>query len=176
MFSAIDETVMKIMGCSRLGELFTIAGIFTASLVAVNCNPMYSIGVRGTLIEPLNVDCILNAAQRTEGVQHVLIHQNKPRDAAKVIKALDDIIDPPTTYLVTTIEQKDAQIEQRPLNDGQAMLWIGRRGFGIIPSRHTIVADQVFYVRLVSHIADVCKARFSKAITCIPASEACQDP
>jgi hypothetical protein len=108
-------------------------------------------------------------------VQHVLIHQNKPREEKGVIKTVDDIIDPPTTYLVTTADQQDAQIEQRPLKDGRAMLWVGRQAVGVTPSRHTIEVNQSFYVRLVSTIADVCKGRYSDGMTCVPASDACQN-
>ena len=125
------------------------------------------------LTQPLGVDCILNAAQTTEGVQHVLIRQNKPGERRGITKTVDDIIDPPTTYLVRTIDQQEAQIELRPLKDGRAMLWVGRQGVGITPSLHTIEAEQAFYVRLVSHIADVCKARYSDGISCVPASKAC---
>jgi hypothetical protein len=36
----------------------------------------------------------------------------------ELIQAVDIIIDPPTAYLVTTINHV-AQVEQRPLKDGQ---------------------------------------------------------
>jgi hypothetical protein len=149
--------------------------ILTSSVLAASCSPVYSIGVRGALTQPMSVDCILNAAQTTEGVQHVLIHQNEPRKGRGLIQAVDDIIDPPTVYLVTAIDQ-NAQIEQRLLKDGQVSFWVGRRGVGVMPSLHTIEADQAFHVRLASHIAEVCKARYSgnAGMTCIPDSEACQ--
>src|SRR5215831_19321058 len=128
---------MKTLVASRFHQFFSTVGILAAFIMAVNCSPMYSVGVRGTFTDPLSVDCILNAAQNTPGVQHVLIHQNKPREGKGVIKTVDDMIDPPTTYLVTTIDQQDAQIEQRPLKDGRAMLWVGRQAVGMTPSRHT---------------------------------------
>jgi hypothetical protein len=142
--------------------------------MTASCSPVYSVGVRGTLTQPLSVDCILNAAQSSEGVQHVLIHQNNPKEGVRVIKTVDDFIDPPTTYLVTTIDHRDAQIEQHPLKDGRATLSIGRQGVGIPPSQYTIETDQSFYVRLVTHIVDVCKGRYSDGITCVPVGEACQ--
>jgi len=49
--------------------------ILTASALAASCSPLYSIGVRGALSRPMTVDCILNVAQTTEGIQQVLIHQ-----------------------------------------------------------------------------------------------------
>jgi hypothetical protein len=39
-------------------ELFMVMLIVAASLMAANCSPMYSIGVRGTLTHPLDVNCI----------------------------------------------------------------------------------------------------------------------
>jgi hypothetical protein len=155
-------------------ELLMVMLIVAASLMAANCSPMYSIGVRGTLTHPLDVNCILNAAQTTEGVQHVLIHQNKPREGKGVVKTVDDIMDPPTTYLVTTSNQQDAQIEQRPLQDGRAVIWVGRQRVGITPSLRTIEADQAFYVSVVSHIMDVCKTRLPHGLSCVPASDACR--
>src|SRR5215467_13663833 len=133
MLSAIRlHTLMKIIVSYAFRRFFKGLGILTASIMAANCNPVYSIGVRGTLTQPLSVDCILNAAQTTEGVQRVLIRQNKPREGERVIKkAVDDFIDPPRTYLVTTIDQQDTQIEQRQLKDGRATLWVGRQGAGI---------------------------------------------
>jgi hypothetical protein len=123
----------------------------------------------------MSVDCILNAAQTTEGVQHVLVHQDESRKGGELIQAIDSIIDPPTAYLVTTIDQV-AQVEQRPLKDGQVSFWVGRQDVGVTPSLHTIEVDQAFYIRLAFHIADVCKARYagSTGLTCIPDSEACQ--
>ena len=149
--------------------------ILTASALVASCSPIYSIGVRGSLSQPMSVDCILNAAQATEGVQHVLTHQNEPRKGGELIQAVDNVLDPPTAYLVTTINQV-AQVEQRPLKDGQVNFWVGRQDVGVTPSRHTIEVDQAFYVRLASHIAEVCKARYagSVGLTCVPDSEACQ--
>ena len=165
---------MKTLLALRFRQSFNIVGTLAAFLTAVSCSPVYSIGVRGTFTHPLNVDCILNAAQSTAGVQHVLIHQNKPREGKGVIKTVDDMIDPPTTYLVTTVDQQDAQIEQRALKDGGAMLWVGRQAVGVTPSRHTIEANQSFYVRLVSNIADICKGSYVDGMICLPASEVCQ--
>ena len=165
---------MKTVVSYAFRRFFKTFGITTAFIMAANCNPVYSIGVRGTLTQPLSVDCILNAAQTTEGVQRVLIRQNKPRGDKRVINTVDDFIDPPMTYLVTTIDQQDAQIEQRQLKDGRATLWVGRQGVGIRPSQHTIEAAQAFHVRLASHIAEVCKAHYSDGITCVPDSVACQ--
>jgi hypothetical protein len=149
--------------------------ILAASVFAIRCSPVYSIGVRGTLTQPMSVDCILNAAQTTEGVQRVLIHQNEPREGGRLIQAVDNILDPPTVYLVTAIDQ-DAQIEQRLLKDGQVTFWVGRQGVGVMPSLHTIEVEQTFHVRLASHIAEVCKARYSgnAGMTCAPDSEVCQ--
>jgi len=149
--------------------------VLTASIVAGSCSPVYSIGVRSALTQPLNVECILHAAQTVEGVQQVLIHQNKPREGEGIVDTVDNALDPPTVYLVTTIDQ-DVQIEQRLLKDGQAILWVGRRGIGIRPSTRTIEMDQAFDVRLASHITDVCKVRYlvSGEMTCIPDSEVCR--
>jgi len=149
--------------------------ILTASVLASSCSPVYSIGVRGALTQPMSVDCILNAAQTTEGVQHVLTHQNEPREGGGLIQAVDNIIDPPTVYLVTGIDRV-AQIEQRLLKDGQVTFWVGRQGVGVMPSQHTIEVDQAFHVRLASHIAEVCKARYSgnAGMTCVPDSETCE--
>jgi len=166
---------MKTAVSYAFRRFFKTFGITTAFIMAANCNPVYSIGVRGTLTQPLSVDCILNAAQTTEGVQRVLIRQNKPREGEGAIKkTVDDFLDPPRTYLVTTNDQQDTQIEQRQLKDGRATLWVGRQGVGIRPSQHTIEAAQAFHVRLASHIAEVCKARYSDGITCVPDSVACQ--
>ena len=149
--------------------------ILTASAMTASCSPIYSIGVRGTLTQPMSVDCILNAAQTTEGVQTVLTHQDEPRKGGKLIQTVDNIFDPPTAYLVTTINQL-AQVEQRPLKDGQVSFWVGRQDVGVTPSLHTIEMDQAFYVRLASHIAEACKARYegNATLTCVPDSEACQ--
>ena len=176
MLSTIHfHRLMKTIVLYAFRQCFKTFGITTAFIMAANCNPVYSIGVRGTLTQPLGVDCILNAAQTTEGVQRVLIRQNKPRGGERVINSVDDFIDPPMTYLVTTIDQHDAQIEQRQHKDGRATLWVGRQGVGVMPSHHTIEAAQTFHVRLASHIAEVCKAPYSGGITCVPASEACQN-
>jgi hypothetical protein len=85
------------------------------------------------------------------------------------------MIDPPTEYIARAIDQ-DAQIEQRPLQDGQVTFWVGKQGVGITPSLHTIEVDQAFHVRLASHIAEICNARYSAnaGMTCVPDSEACQ--
>lgn len=149
--------------------------IFTAFVLAASCSPVYTIGVRGTLTQPMSVDCILQAAQTAEGVRQVLIHEGEPRKGGKLIQAVDNMIDPPTEYIVRAIDQ-DAQIEQRLLEDGQVTFWVGRQGVGITPSLHTIEADQAFHVRLASHIAEVCKARYSGNIgmACVPDSEACR--
>jgi hypothetical protein len=149
--------------------------ILTTSALAASCSPVYSIGVRGALTQPMSVDCVLNAAQTAEGIRQVLIHEEEPRKGGKLIQAVDDIIDPPTVYLVRAIDQ-DAQIEQRLLQDGQVTFWVGRHGVGVMPSLHTIEVDQAFHVRLASHIAEVCKARFAgnAGLTCVPDSEACQ--
>ena len=151
------------------GQFCKALVILTASALAVSCSPIYSIGVRGALTQPMSVDCILNAAQTTEGVQHVLVHQDEPRKGGELIQAIDSIIDPPTAYLVTTIDQV-AQVEQRPLKDGQVSFWVGRQDVGVMPSLHTIKVDQAFYIRLASHIADVCKARYagSTGLTVFP--------
>jgi hypothetical protein len=116
-----------------------------------------------------------NAVQTTEGVQHVLIHQNKPREGGGVIQAIDNIIDPATVYLVTAIDQ-EAQIEQRLLKNGQVTFWVGRQGVGVMPSLHTIDVDQSFHIRLASHIAEVCKARYSgnAGMTRVPDSKTCK--
>src|SRR5262249_56942923 len=116
------HTVRTVLVPYSLSQYDKTLVILTASVLAASCNPVYSIGVRGTLTQPLSVDCILNAAQTTEGVQRVLIRQNKPRGDKRVINTVDDFIDPPMTYLVTTIDQQDAQIEQRQLKDGRATL------------------------------------------------------
>ena len=149
--------------------------ILTASVLAASCSPIYSIGVRGTLTQPMSVDCILNAAQTTQGVRQVLVHEEEPRKGGKLIQAVDNLIDPPTVYLVQAIDQ-DAKIEQRFLTDGQVTLWVGKQGVGVMPSLHTIEVEQAFHVRLASHIAEVCKARYSgnAGMTCVPESEACQ--
>ncbi len=149
--------------------------ILAAFVTVASCSPIYSIGVRGTLAEPMSADCILNAAQTTEGVQDVLIHQKEPREGGKLIQAIDDVLEPPTVYLVTAVDQ-NAQIEQRLLKDGQVTFWVGRHGVGIMPPLRTIELEQAFHVRLASHIAEVCKARYSgkASMTCVPDSEACQ--
>lgn len=149
--------------------------ILTASVLAASCSPVYSIGVHGVLTQPMSVDCILNTAQTTEGVQHILTHQDEPRKGGELIQAVDNIIDPPTAYLVRTINQV-AQVQQRPLKDGQFSFWVGRQDVGVTPSLRTIEVDQAFYVRLASHIAEVCKAHYagSTGLTCVPDSEACQ--
>lgn len=149
--------------------------ILTASVLAVSCSPIYSIGVHGTLTQRMSVECILNAARTTEGVRQVLIHEEEPRKGGKLIQAVDNMIDPPTVYLVTAIDQA-AQIEQRPLQDGQVTFWVGRQGVGVMPSLHKIEVDQAFHVRLASHIVDVCKACFAgnAGLSCVPDSEACQ--
>ena len=158
-----------------LSQYDKILVILTASVLATSCNPIYSIGVRGTLTQPMSVDCILNAAQTTEGVQQVLIHQNEPSEEPGFIQAVDKIIDPPTAYVVKANDQ-DAEIEQYPLKDGQATFWVGRHGVGVRPSLHTIEADQTFHVRLASHIVEVCKARYSghAGLICVPDSEGCK--
>jgi len=97
------------------------------------------------------VDCILNAAQTTEGVQHVLTHQDEPRKGEELIQAVDNIIDPPIAYLVTTINQV-AQVQQRPLKNGQVSFWVGRQDVGVTPSLHTIEVDQAFYVRVQNEL------------------------
>jgi hypothetical protein len=166
------RTILLLYSFSQFRKTLVI---LTASVLAASCSPVYSIGVRGALTQPMSVDCILNAAQTTEGVQHVLIHQNEPRAGGQLIQAVDNIIDPPTVYLVTAVDQ-DAQIEQRLLKDGQVTFWVGRQGFGVMPSLGTIEVDQAFHIRLASHIAEVCKARYSgnAGMTCVPDSEACQ--
>jgi hypothetical protein len=158
------------------GQFCKALVILIATALTASCSPIYSIGVRGALTQPMSVDCILNAARTTEGVQHVLTHQDEPRKGGELIQAIDNIIDPPTAYLVTTINQV-AQVEQRPLKDGQVSFWVGRQDVGVTPSLHTIEADQAFYVRLASHIADVCKARYAgrAGLTCVPDSETCQN-
>ncbi|HTL61267.1 MAG TPA: hypothetical protein VL261_06440 [Nitrospira sp.] len=165
---------MRTYASSPFPRFLNTVAILAGFVMAADCSPFYSIGVRSTLAQALNVECILHTAQTTEGVQRVLIHQVKPKERNGVAKAVDDFIDPPTTYLVTMTDQRDAEIEQRPLKDGRAMLWVGREGFGIPPSHRTIETDQAFYVRLVSHIADMCKGQYSNGITCVPASEVCQ--
>ena len=67
--------------------------ILTSSALAASCSPIYSIGVRGALSQPMSVDCILNAAQATEGVQDVLTHQNEPKKGGELIEAVDNILD-----------------------------------------------------------------------------------
>jgi hypothetical protein len=150
--------------------------ILTASALAASCSPIYSIGVRGALTQPMSVDCILSAAQTTEGVPHVLTHQDEPRKGGELIQAVDNLIDPPTAYLVTTSNNQVAQVQQRPRKDGQVSFLVGRQDVGVTPSLHTIEMDQAFYVRLASHIAEVCNARYagSAGLTCVPDSEACQ--
>jgi hypothetical protein len=162
------------MPCSSR-QICRILLILTASFLATNCSPIYTIGVRGLLAEPMSVDCVLHAAQTTEGVQHVLIHQSEPKTESKLIQTIDNFIDPPTVYLVTTVDQ-DAQIEQGLLKDGKASFWVGKKGVGVKPSLRTIDAIQTFHVRVASHIADVCQAHYSgnTRLTCIPDSEACQ--
>lgn len=149
--------------------------VLTASALAASCNPIYSIGVRGLLTQPMSVDCILNAAQTTAGVQGVFIHQHESRKGGGLIRTVDDMIDPPTVYLAKTIDQ-EALIEQRLLKDGQITFWVGKHGVGVMPSLHTIEVDQAFHVRLASHIAEVCKASYlgNAGMTCIPDSEVCQ--
>ena len=149
--------------------------ILTASVLAASCNPVYSIGVRGALTQPMSLDCVLNAAQTAEGIQQVLMHEEEPRKGGKLTQAVDNMIAPPTVYLARTIDQ-DAQIEQRLLQDGQVTFWVGRQGVGVMPPLHTIEADQAFHVRLASHITEVCNARFAgnAGLTCVPASEACK--
>jgi len=108
------------------GQFCKALVILTASALAASCSPIYSIGVPGALSQPMSVDCILNAAQTTEGVQHVLTHQDEPRKGEELIQAVDNIIDPPTAYLVTTINQV-AQVQQRPLKKGRsASGWVDR--------------------------------------------------
>jgi len=169
------HTVRTVLVPYSLSQYDKTLVILTASVLAASCNPIYSIGVRGTLTQAMSVDCILNAAQTTEGVQQVLIHQNEPREEGGLIKAVDDIIDPPTVYLVKAIDQ-DAQIEQHTLKDKQVTFWVGRQGVGVMPSLQTIEVDQTFHIRLASHIAEVCKARFSgnAGLTCVPDSEGCK--
>ncbi len=149
--------------------------IFITSALVASCNPVYSIGVRGMLTQPMSVDCILNAAQTTAGIQSVYIHQHEPRKGGGFIHAVDDIIDPPTVYLAKAIDQ-EALIEQSFLKDGQVTFWVGRHGIGVMPSLHTIEVDQAFHLRLVSHIVEVCKASYlgDAGMTCIPDSEVCQ--
>lgn len=168
------QTVTTILLPYSRSQYYETLVILTASILAASCNPIYSIGIRGTLIQPMSVDCILNAAQTTEGVQQVLIHQTEPREEGGLIKAVDDIIDP-TVYLVKAIDQ-DAQIEQHVLKDKQVTFWVGRQGVGVMPSLHTIEVEQTFHVRLASHIAEVCKARYSgnAGLTCVPDSEGCK--
>ena len=147
--------------------------VFVASVLLASCSPVYSIGVHGDLSQPMNVDCILNAAQTTEGVQQVLVHQVEPRKGGRLVQATERL-DPPTAYLVTAIDQ-NAQIEQSVLKNGQITFWVGRHGVGVMPSLHTIDMEQAFHVRLASHIAEVCKASYSgnAGMTCVPDSEAC---
>jgi len=149
--------------------------ILITAVLAASCSPVYSIGVRGALAQPMSVDCVLNAAQTAEGVRQVIIHEEKPRKGGKLIQTVDNMIDPPTVYLARAIDQ-DAQIEQRLLQDGQVTFWVGRHGAGVMPSVHTIQMDQAFHVRLASHIVEVCKPRFAgnAGLTCVPDSEACQ--
>jgi len=145
-----------------------------ASVLLASCSPVYSIGVQGALSQPMNVECILNAAQTTEGVQQVLVHQTEPRKGGGIVQATEDKIDPPTAYLVEAIDQ-NAQIEQTSLKNGQVSFWVGRHGVGVMPSLHTIDVEQAFHARLASHIADVCKASYSgnAGMTCVPDSESC---
>jgi hypothetical protein len=168
-------TVRIILVPYSFGKVCKTLVILTASVLAASCSPIYSIGVRGTLGQPMSVDCVLNAAQTTEGVRQVLIHEGEPSQGGKLIQAVDNMIDPPTVYLVRAIDQ-DAQIEQRLLKNGQVIFWVGRHGVGVMPSLHTIEMDQAFHIRLASHIAEVCKARYSgnTGLTCVPDSEACQ--
>ena len=148
--------------------------VVVATVLLASCSPVYSIGVQGALSQPMNVDCILNAAQTTEGVQEVLVHQIEPRKGGGLVQSTEDKLDPPTAYLVTAIDQ-NAQIEQSLLKNGQVTFWVGRHGFGVMPSLHTIDVEQAFHVRLAAHIAEVCNARYSgnAGMTCVPHSEAC---
>jgi len=169
------HTLKKMPIPDSVSQFCKLLAILTASVLAASCNPIYSIGVRGTLTQPMGVDCILNAAQTTAGVQQVLIYQKEPREEGGFIKAVDDMIDPPTVYLVKAIDQ-DAQIEQHTLKDKQVTFWVGRQGVGVMPSLQTIEVDQTFHVRLASHITEVCEARFSgnAGLTCVPDSEGCR--
>ena len=169
------RTFRTMLVAYSLNQFSRTLVILAASVTVASCSPVYSIGVRGTLTEPMSVDCILNAAQTTEGVQHVLIHQTEPREGGGLIQAVDNVINPPTVYLVTAVDQ-NARIEQRSLKDGQVTFWVGRHGIGVMPSLRTIELEQAFHVRLASHIAEVCKARYSgnAPMTCVPDSEACQ--
>jgi hypothetical protein len=99
----------------------------------------------------MSVDCILQAAQTAEGVRQVLIHEEEPRKGGKLIQAVDNMIDPPTEYIVRAIDQ-DAQVEQRLHEDGQVTFWVGKQGVGITPSLHTIEVDQAFYVRVQNEL------------------------
>jgi hypothetical protein len=169
------HTVRTILVPYSFNQVCKTLVILAATVLAASCSPAYSIGVRGTLRQPMSVDCILNAAQSTDGVQQVLSHQNEPRKGGSLIKAAENLVDPPTVCLVRAIDQ-EAQIEQRVLQDGQVTFWVGRRGVGVMPSLHTIEVDQAFHVRLATHIAEVCKAHYSGSagMTCVPDSEACE--
>jgi hypothetical protein len=149
------DTVRIILMPYSFGQFCKALVILTASALTASCSPIYSIGVPGALTQPMSVDCILNAAQTTEGVQHVLTHQDEPRKGGELIQVVDNFIDPPTAYLVTTIDQV-AKVEQRPLKDGRSAS-VGRQD---VESRRprTQLKWISIYVRLASHIAEACKA------------------
>jgi hypothetical protein len=154
---------------NRLGRNpFAIA----ACILASNCSPVYSIRVQATLVQPMSVECILNAAQTAEGVKRVLIHHSEPEEKAKMVQAVETLIDPPTVYLVEGLNH-DAQIEQGSLKTGGIVFWVGRQGIGIKPSQQSIEREQAWYVKIASHIAGRCKGNYA-AMNCLPASSACR--
>lgn len=122
------------------------------------CDPIYSVGVRANLSNPLEPQCIEDTLRKLEGIEQVTVHKSDPRKVWSLSKGVRTE-QYPDQFLFKSREV-GGTIVQHQDDDGYTILGAGTSWLGPKPPEDQMERALEFNARVGSQIAQACKARF----------------
>ena len=153
----------------------TIGTLFSMLSILQGCDPGYSVWVRANLAEPLEQQCIDDAMHKLDGLEGVAISKSEPYKVWTQFQGTRTV--QARTQYVFYSQDGRGILEQREDEKGQTVLGAGTAGVGAKPPQENLERIQAFSARMVSQVAQACKAKYSDrdGFKCHPDSTPCRE-
>ena len=153
----------------------TSIGILSSMwMILQGCDPVYWVGVRASLKEPIQPTCIEDTLHMLEGIDRVSIQKSEPTDAWYLSQAArgEQV---PDRYMFEAGHQKGLITQFQ--KEGRTTLLAGVNGTGMTPPEDTIEAMQLFNARIAMQVAQACNAKYfdDDRFICLPDTAQCRE-